>query len=120
MVETCMRNKAKTYLHPIIDWTEQDIWQYIKQEKLNYCKLYDEGFRRLGCVMCPMQGTNGMLRDAERWPKYYESYIRAFDRMIKARKEVGLDTKWETGQEVMDWWIYNPPKIDDNQIALFE
>lgn len=33
-----------------------------------YCKLYDEGYKRLGCIMCPYQGPKGMRRGAERWP----------------------------------------------------
>jgi len=44
---------------------------------LPYCSLYDEGKTRIGCIMCPMQGSKGMLIDAERYPKYYRAYLRA-------------------------------------------
>ena len=47
-----------------------------------------------------------MLRDFEMWPKHKQNYIRAFDRMLKAREDQGLETdRWKTGQDVFDWWI---------------
>ncbi|KKL78849.1 hypothetical protein LCGC14_2020760, partial [marine sediment metagenome] len=51
MVETCRWVKAKSFLHPIIDWTTAEVWEYIKSNNLPYCSLYDEGFHRLGCVL---------------------------------------------------------------------
>ena len=51
------------------------------------------------------KGKKGMLKDFERFPKYKENYIKAFERMLKVRKEKGLETTWKTGEEVFDWWI---------------
>lgn len=53
-VEGCYKNPMIRYLHPIIDWSEADIWQHIKTQRLPYCSLYDEGWKRIGCVLCPM------------------------------------------------------------------
>ena len=33
------------------------------------------------------------------------NYIRAFDRMLEARKAKNLPTQWESGEEVFLWWI---------------
>lgn len=83
MVEQCYQ-KNKVTINPIVDWTEEDVWEFIKEvAKVPYCELYDEGFDRLGCIGCPLQGREGMLADFERWPKYKELYIMAFDQMIK-------------------------------------
>ena len=38
---------------PIFNWLEWEIWNYIDSHNLPYCSLYDEGFDRLGCVVCP-------------------------------------------------------------------
>lgn len=104
MLENCTI-KGKHVLNPIIDWTDREVWEFIKLRNINYCTLYDEGYTRLGCIGCPLSGSKGMTKDFERYPKYKKSYIRAFDRMIKSRKADGLETEWETGQQVFDWWI---------------
>lgn len=83
MVEQCYAKK-KTTINPIVDWEDEDVWEFLNDvAKVPHCELYDEGFTRLGCVMCPLSGRNQMLKDAERWPRYKELYIKAFDQMIK-------------------------------------
>lgn len=47
-VEGCRTGPKKVYARPIIEWTEGDVWEYIKKRELPYCSLYDEGFRRVG------------------------------------------------------------------------
>ncbi len=44
-------------IHPLLDWTELDIWEYIKQENIPTVSLYyDQGegkrYRSLGCYPC--------------------------------------------------------------------
>lgn len=82
MVEQCYAKK-RTTVNPIIDWDEGDVWEFLNDvAKVPHCELYDEGFTRLGCIGCPLQGRDGMTRDFERWPRYKMKYIKAFDRMI--------------------------------------
>jgi phosphoadenosine phosphosulfate reductase len=116
------RQKRKFFINPILKWTSDDVWEYIRQREIEYCKLYDEGFKRLGCVLCPMSGHNGMLKDAKRWPKIKANYIRAFQKMVDKRIVDGLETKWATGQEVFDWWIQDTKKtkINKDQLTMFE
>lgn len=105
MIENC-QIKGKHILNPIIDWEDYEVWSFIKSNKISYPKLYDEGFDRIGCIGCPLQSRKGKLKDFEMWPKYKQNYIKAFDKMLLARKEKGLDTDlWKTGQEVFDWWL---------------
>lgn len=81
MVEQCYRTR-KTMVNPIVDWTDDDVWDFLNSNGIEHCCLYDEGFTRLGCIGCPLSGSKNMLRDFERWPKYKDNYIRAFQRMI--------------------------------------
>ena len=123
LFETCAV-KGKHVLNPIIDFTVDDVWEYLDSRGVPHCCLYDEGFRRIGCVGCPLSGHKGMLREFERWPKYYDAYLRTFDRMLKARTQAGLKSDmWPDAQAVMDWWIYGrkavTDKPDDGQLYLF-
>ena len=88
-------------LNPIVDWTTEEVWEFIHEYNVRYCSLYDEGFNRLGCIGCPMATVKEREREFERYPKYKENYIRAFQRMIDHRPEI----KWETGEEMFDWWM---------------
>ncbi len=104
MFETCF-SKNKRVVNPIIDWTDEEVWEFIKTNKLPYCELYNEGFKRLGCIGCPLQGKKGMKRDFERWPSYRRAYIKAFEKMLEDRKQQGLSCEWENGEDVIKWWI---------------
>lgn len=87
------------YCCPIVDWSTQGVWDYIRARNLPYCSLYDEGKTRIGCIMCPMQGTKGMLIDAERYPKYTRAYLKAIRKMLDAITEGGgrIHTRIHTG-----------------------
>jgi len=118
MIDIC-QTKTKRVLNPIIDWEESDVWDYLNSAKIIHCRLYDEGFPRLGCIGCPMAKTERTEREFARWPKYYQAYLRAFDRMLRERERRGRTAHWKTAQDVMDWWIYET-KDDPNQEKLFE
>ncbi len=121
IIENCLKNKMTQYFNPIIDWSDADVWEFIKMRKLKYCSLYDEGYKRIGCIMCPMAGKNGMIKDSIRFPKYYDSYLRAFDKMLKHRTAKGLKNNWNTPEEVMEWWVYRKKKNGNpDQTVIFE
>lgn len=113
LVEQCFRTQ-KTLLNPIVDWTDDEVWEYLdKIAKVPHCRLYDEGFKRLGCIGCPLSGPKNQKRDFKRYPKFRALYVRAFDRMLERCRENGSipRRKWETGEDVMQWWIMDmPPK----------
>jgi len=66
--------KKRINYHPLFNWLEWEIWEYIDANNLEYCSLYDEGFSRLGCVVCPKRGYNQMLLFKKRWPQYYRLF----------------------------------------------
>lgn len=105
--------KGKTHVRPIFDWTEADVWEFHEKYNIPYCELYDEGFSRLGCVGCPLANYKHREYEFKRWPKIYNAYIRAFDRMIEERKRRDMPCTWKTGQEVMDWWLYGKQEFND-------
>ncbi|MFO7717710.1 MAG: phosphoadenosine phosphosulfate reductase family protein [Desulfohalobium sp.] len=46
-------------LHPILPWTEMDVWAMHIQSGLPYCPLYDQGYRSLGCWPCTRLDAGG-------------------------------------------------------------
>lgn len=79
---------------------------HIREHNLPYCTLYDEGKRRIGCIMCPMQGENGMRADAARYPKYYNAYIKAVQYCIDNKTGICVGgAHGNTAEEIMEWWI---------------
>lgn len=97
-------------LNPIIDWTDADVWQFIHENGVAYCSLYDEGFTRLGCIGCPMGGPKQMESQFERWPKYKENYLRTFARLVennkaKAKAKGGGYIGYKDAEAVMNWWL---------------
>lgn len=66
---TCVKGKDKILVSPIINWTERDVWEFLnKVVKVPHCKLYDEGYKRIGCILCPMSSYRYKIRDMERFP----------------------------------------------------
>lgn len=103
-VEHCYRTTS-TMINPILDWTEDDVWEFLRHYGCNGNPLYQCGKSRIGCIGCPMQNQKGMTRDFKHYPKFYHNYIIAFDNMIKAINEGGKATTWKTGEDVMKWWL---------------
>lgn len=104
LVEHCVM-RSKVMINPIYDWTDEDVWEFLGHYGCKSNPLYECGFKRIGCIGCPMVSKHRYLEFA-RYPKYKENYIRAFDRMLQHRRELGKPAKdWETGVDVFRWWM---------------
>lgn len=105
IVESCYRT-TKTLINPLIDWEDDFLWWYIRNENIEINPLYEEGFCRVGCIGCPMAGKK-RWKEFERYPTFAKAYISAFDKMLIERKRRRLETMnmWETGKKVFKWWM---------------
>ena len=114
--ETC-KLKGKRVVNPIVEWKTDDVLRYIEDQKIAINPLYGCGFDRVGCVGCPMAGTEGRRFEFTMFPAFKKNYIRAFDRMLEARKESGKSTEnWENGIDVFHWWMEDG--VSPGQIVL--
>lgn len=114
--------QGKRVLNPIVDWTDADVWEFLHYYDCQSNPLYQCGYNRIGCIGCPMAGIHGVKRDFDRYPKYKENYIRAFQRMLDKSHLDGIVTSWITGQEVFDWWVaqYNASHKPVNGQSIIE
>lgn len=124
MVEFCYRDSTKRFVHPIHDWSDQQVWDFIKDYNIPYCKLYDEGIKRLGCLFCPMASVKAKKREMERYPAYKKAFIKSFESLYRLRKEQGRTSvdRWSSGEDMFYWWVLGEQNNFDRkfQLSLFD
>ena len=106
LFESC-RIRSKHICNPIIDWSDHDIWDYIRSEKIPVNPLYEKGFFRVGCIGCPMAGKS-RYREFALYPTYERAYKKAFEKMLLVRKLEGKDDStggWIDAEHVFKWWM---------------
>ena len=114
LVEYCYRTTS-TMVNPIVDWTDDEVWEFLHHYGCESNPLYKCGRKRIGCIGCPLAPREA-AKDFVRYPKYKQIYIHTFDRMLKEREKRGKTTKWKTGEEVFAWWTGE----DKDQISITE
>lgn len=121
-VEMCLAYQGVTFYHPIIKWSDEQVWDFIHAERIPYCRLYDEpGITRIGCVGCPLTSPDKIMSEFRRWPQFEKAYLWAFEKMLEGRH---FD-KWKTKWDVMDWYIWGAKNdckeaADRCQFSFFE
>lgn len=66
-VEIDAEGKSPAKLNPLADWTEKDIWNYIKKNDVPYNKLHDKNYPSIGCAPCTRAVKPGEDVRAGRW-----------------------------------------------------
>lgn len=130
---------------PIIDWTDLDVWLYILSENLDFNDSYRQGFARVGCWVCPNNGSWSELlssiynsEEYDKWYNFlvnfskkigkidYEDYVK--DGKWKARQggdglekstEILVESKECINEKNSKTFILNKP-INDDFIQLFK
>ncbi len=119
LYEACFRDTTKHYLNPIIDWPTDTVWEYIRANRLPYCSLYDQGFDRLGCVLCPMiDNPEKITAMFQRWPKICEAWHRA---ALRYWEKSDAAKKMGTAEDFWQWWISRKAQATETpQLVMFE
>ena len=86
------------YLCPICDWSTADVWEYLGTRP--HCCLYDQGYRRIGCVCCPLSPEN-MAGEAVKWPKTAAMLKIGASKFVDKMRRKGFLTA--TGKPCADW-----------------
>ncbi|MDP3843424.1 MAG: phosphoadenylyl-sulfate reductase [Oxalobacteraceae bacterium] len=53
--------------NPLADWSEQDVWDYIRSNNVPYNSLHDKGYPSIGCEPCTRAIAPGEDVRAGRW-----------------------------------------------------
>ncbi|GHU96388.1 hypothetical protein FACS1894208_10890 [Clostridia bacterium] len=120
MFEVCQL-KGKRILNPIVEWSDSEVWEFLDYYGCKSNPLYGCGYKRVGCVGCPMAGAKGQAAEFERYPAYRRLYVRAFERMLEVRRGKGkVSDNWTDGEAVMDWWLSSQAEeVNENQLDFW-
>jgi phosphoadenosine phosphosulfate reductase len=73
-------------LNPLAEWTEEEVWDYVRERDVPYHPLYDRGYTSIGCAPCTRTIAPGESGRDGRW--WWE---------VNAPKECGIHCAVETG-----------------------
>lgn len=117
----CISGKESLLISPIIHWTEQDVWEFLNNVmEVPHCSLYDEGWRRLGCIGCPMSSAKQKQIENLRYPHVKRNWIKAIkairgggkipSRIHLVEYQSGLDANQKCQRIAQDTggWIAHP------------
>jgi phosphoadenosine phosphosulfate reductase len=80
--------------NPLVEWSENDVWQYIARHGVPYNPLHEQGYRSIGCAPCTRPTLPGEDVRAGRWwweePEARECglHVAPDGRLVPARKSV--------------------------------
>lgn len=95
----CIQGKDRVMVHPILDWTERDVWDFLHEFNLPINPCYQH-FGRVGCMFCPF-ASREQIETYERWyPRYKERVLLAVRRWWEKSETHLLDSP----EQYYDWW----------------
>lgn len=99
--DVCLTPNVKIIVSPILYWTDDDVWTFLNTNNIEYCSLYDNGYRRIGCICCPMSSFKQKVREIKDYPHVKKNWIKVCAKL----KEKGLARHNSTPDDIFDWWI---------------
>ena len=86
-------------------WSERDVWECIRYFGLPVCELYDMGFTRIGCVVCPMMRKYEETLSRKYFPGYWRLLERVCEEsVLPRRREYYAKYGIHSGRDLVNWW----------------
>lgn len=101
---TCVNGKDKILVSPIIYWTERDVWDFLNGNHIEHCNLYDRGYKRIGCILCPMSSYKQKIREMNDYPHVARNWIKTI-KWLKENKWIINRQLSADEQMAFNWWI---------------
>lgn len=120
--------KAKIYL-PILEWTDQDVAEFIKERNIKCHPLYYSGggqfdvTKRLGCMGCPLASRKKRIQFFKENPKWLKAWIRAGQKWYISEKYQNgkAKHKFKDAFEAMGYLLFceNMDEFKEKTYGLF-
>ena len=94
----CIKGKDRVDLHLILDWSEKEVWNFIKERSLPINPTY-KTLGRVGCMVCPFASRVQVETYMREYPLYYKRLLLALERFLEKRPLL------PTPQIYYDWWL---------------
>lgn len=95
----CIKGKDQVKILPIFDWTEEDVWEFIRQHNLPVNPMY-ETFGRVGCMFCPFASAAQVEVYEQKYPKFKAALLRAIEKNLEYRGE----HPFKDAEQYYRWW----------------
>ena len=106
---TCVKGKDKIIIMPIFHWTDKDVWNFIREQEMDYCQLYDEGHKRIGCIFCPMANKKSIAIDRKKYPRIEKQIKKSIQYILDNKEDfltqVTINGRRMNADEVFEWWV---------------
>lgn len=99
--------KGAIHIRPILNWTEKEIWKYIRKNKLPYLKYYDPpyNFKRHGCIGCPMINPKKRMYEYRLFPRYAYAVLNAIKKHMINKPDNMIAQSFCDEYEAFYWWL---------------
>lgn len=112
-------------INPILRWTDQDVWEYVKTNSLPINPLY-EHFKRIGCWCCPFRTNNDWQIIKRVFPEkanYFENLLSEYaDRLNIKDKDAFIRkrgwTAWSSPVSKISVGLYSPCQTAREKVDL--
>ena len=94
----CIKGKDKIMVYPILEWTKEEVWEFIIRRQLPVNVMYNY-VERVGCMFCPFCSDKQIEMYCEMYPRFKQLLLRSMGRYIEKK---GGELK--SAEEMFDWW----------------
>ncbi len=82
-------------INPLADWGDEDVWRYVRANRVPYKALHDRGYPSIGCAPCTRAVTPGEDGRAGRWwwesPEHRECGLHVIGGRFEAARDLAAD-----------------------------
>jgi len=112
-------------INPILDWTDDDVWEYIKMNSLPINPLY-KYFDRIGCWCCPFRSNSDWMKIKKLFPEkanIFERFLMEFAEKMNVRDKSEFInrrgwTSWSNPIRRISIGVYSPCQAGKDKVDL--